>query len=606
MNKYRFMKSNFNLFIPFPNNDNIGGPQTFMKNLKVWLDDRDYEYRHEIKRGCTIFFPISYNIKELKKIKKHGGRVIQRLDGIHYKTKHDDYLEQNSVIKDIYTNFSDHIIFQSEYSRKQCFAMLGEKCPTQYSIIYNGVNTDVFFPYKEKKRSDILKFITTGNFRNLDMLEPIILALDSLVGDFNFTLRIIGPVINESLKELLKRDYVIYDGDRNLKDVAEELRAADIFLYSHLNPPCPNSVLEAVATGLPVVGYDSGSMSELCVFSTELLAYVSKDIFQQYEDFNYNRLKEKIILCVENFDNYKEKALLHCKDYSFKICGQKYWNVFNNVVNVKQANNNAWKKRDVTKLLNHVLRIPGKIIGNSTILTLINISQAGKEEKFINALISKACLKMTPNESLNFLFELEKNIYKKVGVESKRYGSGEHSKHRHLNYHEWFISNIDAGAKIIDIGCGTGDLANDIALNIKNVEIFAIDIVENNINIAKEQNYNKAINYVHGDAMTDIKKDKFDIIIMSNVLEHIEKRIDFLKNLKLKLKPQKYLFRVPSYERDWRVPLMKEIGFDYRLDRTHFIEYTFEKFSDELEKADLEIIKKELKWGEIWAVAKPK
>jgi len=32
---------------------------------------------------------------------------------------------------------------------------------------------------------------------------------------------------------------------------------------AEVNPPCPNSVIEALACGLPVVGFNSGSIKEL-------------------------------------------------------------------------------------------------------------------------------------------------------------------------------------------------------------------------------------------------------------------------------------------------------------------------------------------------------
>jgi glycosyltransferase involved in cell wall biosynthesis len=32
---------------------------------------------------------------------------------------------------------------------------------------------------------------------------------------------------------------------------------------AEINPPCPNSVIEALASGLPVLGFDTGSLREL-------------------------------------------------------------------------------------------------------------------------------------------------------------------------------------------------------------------------------------------------------------------------------------------------------------------------------------------------------
>src|SRR5690606_22120330 len=119
---------------------------------------------------------------------------------------------------------------------------------------------------------------------------------------------------------------------KNMSEVAEILQASDIFIYSHLNPPCPNSVIEAISCGLPVVGFDSGSMSELLFFSRDLLAYVSDDVFQKYENFDYKKLAEKIKLSINNFDKYKRIAREHWNLYSFEDCGKKYVHVFEKVL----------------------------------------------------------------------------------------------------------------------------------------------------------------------------------------------------------------------------------------------------------------------------------
>ena len=51
------------------------------------------------------------------------------------------------------------------------------------------------------------------------------------------------------------------------------------------------------------------------------------------------------------------------------------------------------------------------------------------------------------------------------------------------------------------------------------------------------------------------------------------------------------------------VPLKKELGLDYRLDATHYVEYRQEDFRQEMDDAGLRVEHCDIKWGEIWAVA---
>ena len=300
-----------------------------MRNLKTYSELVDFKYESRLSSAGAVFFPVKYPIKKLKRFKKYGGKIIQRLDGIYYPSKHGSkYLDLNSEIKEIYLDLADHIVFQSDYSRKQCFEMFGEIPNEKYSLIINGVDRTLFKekPVKEIKQIEKFRLVSTGNFRNIDMLEPVIKALDGL--SVSFQLDLIGPVVNDSLKVYLDRPYVNYLGAMNSQSIADILPMYDIFIYSHLNPPCPNSVLEAVACGMPVVGYDSGGMKELLPFSTELLAEVSDDLFQMYYDFKPEKLKDKIELCMNDYPFWKKKALENGTVHDFKNCGEKYLDLF--------------------------------------------------------------------------------------------------------------------------------------------------------------------------------------------------------------------------------------------------------------------------------------
>jgi glycosyltransferase involved in cell wall biosynthesis len=323
------ISNNPSVFIPFDQHSSVGGPTTFLKNLKAYFDRVGFQYVSDIRKGSVILFPISYDLRKLKKFKNRGGRICQRLDGIYYPQKHgDDYIKRNEKIKTIYSALADHIIFQSEYSRAQCFDMFGPVPESDYSIVTNGVNTEIFYPDVDRifDRTDV-HFCTTGNFRNADMLVPVIQALDSLHGDIDFVLHVVGPIRNEDCAAVMSRKYIVHHDRCSMDEVSDILRKSDIFIYSHLNPPCPNSILEAIASGLPIVGYNSGAMEELLPFSTVLLADAGGKLYNQIEDFKPEFLAEKLLYSVEHFDVCREISLEVSTTYSMDNCGRKYGGV---------------------------------------------------------------------------------------------------------------------------------------------------------------------------------------------------------------------------------------------------------------------------------------
>jgi glycosyltransferase involved in cell wall biosynthesis len=323
------------VYIPFDQCTSIGGPATFLKNLKAYFDRIGFTYVNSLAEASVILFPISYDLRQLKKFKKRGGLVCQRLDGIYYPEKNGaDYVRRNKKIKTIYSEFADHIIFQSQYSRAQCFELFGPIPAEKYSIVVNGVNTDIFYPDRQRELDpEHIHFCTTGNIRNDDMLVPVIHALDRICSDVTFTFHVVGPVKNERCAELMSRDYIVHHDQCDMQQVAELLRASDVFIYSHLNPPCPNSVLEAIATGLPIVGYQSGSMTELLPFSIDLLADVPERIFHRLGDFHPEILAEKLLLSVKNYQHYRALSIQHWDTYSMECCGDKYAGVIQVLLN---------------------------------------------------------------------------------------------------------------------------------------------------------------------------------------------------------------------------------------------------------------------------------
>jgi SAM-dependent methyltransferase len=208
---------------------------------------------------------------------------------------------------------------------------------------------------------------------------------------------------------------------------------------------------------------------------------------------------------------------------------------------------------------------------------------------------------LPPDEGLRFLFNLDRRTYHTEGKLAILYGEGVHTKHRHMRYHDFFVNRVMQGERVLDVGCGHGELAQDVAARAGAV-VFGMDINEKSISVARERHPHPDVTYQIGNVLHDLPDDtRFDVIILSNVLEHLPGRPDFLRQLVERYIPKRLLIRVPCYDRDWRVPLQEELQIDYRLDPTHEIEYTQAVFREEIEQAGLEIDELQVIWGEIWA-----
>ena len=130
----------------------------------------------------------------------------------------------------------------------------------------------------------------------------------------------------------------------------------------------------------------------------------------------------------------------------------------------------------------------------------------------------------------------------------------------------------------MDIGCGIGAVANDVAQVAKHV--VGMDFNETSIKIARERYHRDNLEFRIGDALETLPDEKFNVVILSNVLEHLPDRSQFLQRVQKTLQPNRILIRVPVFERDWRVPLKKESGVEWELDPTHETEYTLETFAE--------------------------
>ncbi|MBI5164727.1 MAG: class I SAM-dependent methyltransferase [Magnetospirillum sp.] len=223
-------------------------------------------------------------------------------------------------------------------------------------------------------------------------------------------------------------------------------------------------------------------------------------------------------------------------------------------------------------------------------------------DKIIAALLAKRAAQLPADEALRFLLGLDNVLYALSGRYAVAYGAGNHVKQRVTRYFDFFLARCHPDERVFDVGCGSGALAH--ALAERGCRLVAIDFSSAKIDHARAHHAHPRIQWLVGDATT-AEIGSCDVVVLSNVLEHVAERVDLLSRLIARSGARRFLIRVPLVERDWRVPIKRELGIEWRLDLTHHTEYTLESFGEEMAAANLAITHLEVRWGEIWAEVEP-
>ena len=164
------------------------------------------------------------------------------------------------------------------------------------------------------------------------------------------------------------------------------------------------------------------------------------------------------------------------------------------------------------------------------------------------------------------------DVYKALDRAAIAYDGGVHVKHRLTGYHDFFVERVRPGEVVLDVGSGKGELAFDLVTR-GGANVVGIDHDPSHLAFAQAHYVHEQLEFRAGDVLQGLPIGHFDVVVLSNVLEHLEPRVAFLQNLVESATPKRFLIRVPVFARDWTVPLKEEVGLLAYWDPDHEIEY---------------------------------
>ena len=207
---------------------------------------------------------------------------------------------------------------------------------------------------------------------------------------------------------------------------------------------------------------------------------------------------------------------------------------------------------------------------------------------------------------LRFVLRMHNTCYRWAASIAIRL-EGVHPKHRLMKYKEWFLGHIQPDDVVLDVGSNIG--AMPCLLAQKASFVYGIEIDSELVEQARRQGHPENVDFIQADAtLFDYSNlQPVSVVTLSNLLEHIEDRTGFLNKILTSVNWQedklcRVLIRVPMIDRDWITPYKRELGVEWRLDQTHFIEYTEQNLKAELESVGLCITSLTIRFGEIYAV----
>jgi glycosyltransferase involved in cell wall biosynthesis len=199
--------------------------------------------------------------------RRRGTRFVWNQNGVAYRGWFGEGWERQNRTAARLHREADHVLYQSEFCRLSAARFLGSR-ERPSEVLYNPVDTTLFTPAREPPDRPLTLLLGGTQYQRYRLetaLETLSLLQEArllVTGELSWS-RTAAAEAAELVQRLGVVGRVDLVGPYTRAEAATVIRRGDILLHTKVNDPCPMLVLEAMATGLPVVYSATGGVPEL-------------------------------------------------------------------------------------------------------------------------------------------------------------------------------------------------------------------------------------------------------------------------------------------------------------------------------------------------------
>src|SRR3989339_537089 len=247
-----------NILFSFKNGPSGGGNHFLSLLHSEYLKMGIYE-NDPIKSDIVIVNSY-HNLIKAAKLKNHypNIKLVFRLGPIFYYHRGNIWKLMDKFIIALANKIADGIIFQSHWSLAEA-NKLGFNAQKNWRIVYNTAGQTFYRDDNFIKNHSKIKILVASWSSNKNKGSGYYEYLDKHLDFSKYQMSFIGnsPVKFKNIAILSPLDG---------KSLAQELKAAEMFIFAAKDDACSNMLIEAMAAGLAVVALNSGGSSELAQF----------------------------------------------------------------------------------------------------------------------------------------------------------------------------------------------------------------------------------------------------------------------------------------------------------------------------------------------------